>query len=125
MTAEDFVRAYEMALASQQWSAVEPLLHPDVCVTFSTGAVHKGKASVRAAFERNFAAIRDETYRVSNVQWAINTAGLAVYLFDFAWTGIIAGRAASGAGRGTGVLVRSGDGAWQLIAEHLGPAAAA
>ena len=125
MTAEDFVRAYEMALASQQWSAVEPLLHPDVCVTFSTGAVHKGKPAVRAAFERNFAAIQEESYRISNVHWAICSTSLAVYLFDFAWSGIIAGRAASGGGRGTGVLVRGGDGAWQLVAEHLGPAAAA
>ena len=124
MTADDFVRAYETALASQQWSAVDPLLHADVCVTFSTGAVHKGKPAVRAAFERNFAAIRDETYRVSNVHWAARTPDLAVYLFDFAWSGLINGKAASGAGRGTAVVVRNGDATWQLIAEHLGPAAA-
>jgi ketosteroid isomerase-like protein len=123
VTVEDFIRAYEAALATQRWGAVEPLLRPDACVTFSSGAVHKGKAAVQAAFERNFALIRDETYRISNVHWAMRTPDFAVYLFDFAWTGLIDGKPAAGAGRGTAVLVHAGD-SWQLLTEHLGPAPA-
>ena len=122
MTVEDFVHAYEAALATQRWGAVEPLIHPDACVTFSSGAVHKGRPAVQAALERNFAAIRDETYHISNVHWARRTPDVAVYLFDFAWTGLIDGQPARGSGRGTAVIVRAGD-AWQLLAEHLGPAA--
>jgi len=37
---DDFVDRYSRALATQQWSAVEPLTHHDACITFSTGAVH-------------------------------------------------------------------------------------
>jgi ketosteroid isomerase-like protein len=123
MTPDEFIHVYETALATQQWSRVEPLLHSDACVTFSSGAVHKGRRAVQAAFERNFAAIRDETYRISNVHWVVRTPDFAVYLFDFAWSGLIDGKPASGAGRGTAVIVRTGD-SWQLLAEHLSPAAA-
>jgi ketosteroid isomerase-like protein len=122
MTPDDFVRRYEAALASQRWTEVDPLVHDDVCVTFSTGAVHKGRAAVRRAFETNFASIEDEQYRVSNVHWALRSERVAVSLFDFEWGGRIQGRPAHGRGRGTSVLVRDGD-AWRLLVEHLGPAA--
>jgi len=120
MTAEEFINLYEQALATQQWISVDPLVHEDASVTFSTGDVHKGKDAVRAAFERNFSAIEGEEYRISNVHWVMRDAQVAVYLFDFRWTGRINGRAASGAGRGTSVLVRNGAN-WQLLVEHLGP----
>jgi len=120
MTAEDFVHAYEKALASQRWARVEPLVHEDACVTFSDGAVHLGKAAVRKAYEANFAAIEDEDYRISNLHWVRRGEDVAVYVFDFAWSGRIDGREARGAGRGTSVLVRHGPD-WQLLAEHLGP----
>ena len=122
MTPDDFVRGYEAALASQRWSEVDPLVHDDVCVTFSSGAVHKGRAAVRRAFETNFASIEDERYRISNVHWVLRSEQAAAYLFDFAWSGRIRGRAAEGDGRGTAVLIHDGGG-WKLLAEHLGPAA--
>lgn len=120
MTPDDWPKAYERALASQRWSEVDPFLHDDVCVTFSDGRRSEGRAAVQAAFERNFALIRDETYAISNLRWIRRAADHAVYLFDFAWSGVIAGKPASGAGRGTTVLVRAGD-RWLMIAEHLGP----
>ena len=119
MTLEAFVDAYQAALATQRWELVDPLMHADACVTFSSGEVHRGKDAVRAAFERNFAAIKDETYLISGVHWILRTSDVAVYAFTFDWTGTIEGRAAAGGGRGTSVLVRDG-GAWKLIAEHLG-----
>jgi len=120
-TPEDFVACYERALASQQWSAVDPLVHDDVCVTFSTGAVHKGRSSVRAAFEENFAAIEDEQYRMTDVHWVLRSETVAVSLFDFQWSGRIAGREAHGKGRGTSVLICV-DREWKLLVEHLGRA---
>lgn len=121
MSVEDFVRRYERALASQDWRSVDPLLHDDVSVTFSDGSVHKSKAAVRAAFERNFEAIADEQYRISNVHWLLQSAAAAVYLFDFHWSGTIQGRPAAGEGRGTAVVVLDRE-TWRLLAEHLGPA---
>jgi ketosteroid isomerase-like protein len=122
-TPDEFIPLYERALASQRWDAVGPLVHDDACVTFSNGAVHVGKAAVQRAFERNFAAITDEEYRISNVRWVRRGSEIAVYLFDFNWTGRVGGRPASGSGRGTSVLYRDDDG-WRLLVEHLGPAAA-
>jgi len=117
---EDFIKAYEQALATQDWSEVEQLIHPDACVTFSNGTVHKGKAEVQKAFESNFSLIKDEKYSMTNVHWVLKNAKIAVYLFDFNWSGVINDKPASGAGRGTSVLIKSGD-KWQLLVEHLGP----
>ncbi len=120
MNTEDFIRAYQEALASQSWALVEPLVHEDACVTFSNGTVHKGKAAVRAAYEANFSAIEDEDYRISNVHWVRRDEDVAVYLFEFAWSGRIGGHDAEGGGRGTSLLVRDGPD-WKLLVEHLGP----
>ncbi len=119
--AEDFIPLYEQAIATQDWAAVDPLIHENACVTFSTGTVHVGKPAVRRAFEQNFSAIADEEYRISNVHWVQRGADVAVYLFDFNWTGRINGRAASGSGRGTCVLRRTDEMGWRLLVEHLGP----
>ena len=120
MSPEEFIRAYEQALATQDWANVDPLIHDDVCVTFSNGTVHKGKAEVRSAFEKNFSLIKDEEYSMANVHWVKKGAEMAVYLFDFSWSGIINEKPASGAGRGTSVLIRESD-KWKLLVEHLGP----
>ena len=122
MTPEEFIRRYEAALASQSWAEVDPLVHDDVCVTFSSGAVHKGRAAVRSAFETNFASIEGERYSVTNVHWVLRTEQTSVFVFDFEWSGRIQGQPAQGKGRGTSVLVRDRD-EWKLLAEHLGPGA--
>lgn len=120
MTPEEFIRAYENALASQDWKQVEPLVHTDACVTFSNGKVHRGKAAVQRAFEHNFSLIKDETYSMRDVHWVLRSDLTAVYLFEFNWSGFINGKSAHGAGRGTSVLIREAN-AWQLLVEHLGP----
>ena len=122
-TLNNFVRRYEMALATQDWSEVAPLLHDDVCVTFSDGSVHRGKRGVQKAFERNFSRIQDEQYRIDNVHWVDTNHDFACYLFDFRWTGSVDGTAVAGDGRGTAVLKHDGK-TWRLLAEHLGPSSA-
>ncbi len=119
MTPQDLMLAYEQALASQEWSNVEPLMHEDVCVTFSSGTF-KGKDEVRKVFERNFSAIEDEEYAIEDLHWAFVGEGSAVCLYTFQWQGLINGQPASGGGRGTSVLVNAA-GRWQIVAEHLGP----
>jgi hypothetical protein len=71
MQPEDFIHAYEVALASQDWVQVEPLIHNEACVTFSNGTLHKGKAEVQRAFEKNFTLIKDEIYSIANVHWVL------------------------------------------------------
>ena len=120
MNPETFINQHEAALAAQDWQQVDPLVHPDACVTFSSGAVHVGKTAVQQAFERNFSLIQDETYQIENVHWVMRGAETAVYLFTFHWSGLINGKPASGAGTGSSVLIHTDNG-WQLLVEHLGP----
>ena len=123
MEPEEFIRAYEKALATQDWSQVDALVHKDACVTFSNGTVHKGKPEVQRAFEKNFSLIKDEKHSISNVHWVMKNSETAVYLFEFRWSGIISEKLASGSGRGTCVLIKEAD-KWLLLIEHLGPKAA-
>ena len=95
MSAEEFIRAYEQALASQDWRNVEPLVHENACVTFSNGTVHKGKPEVKSAFEKKFSLIKDEKYSISNVHGVKKDSEMAVYVFDFSWSGMINDRQAA------------------------------
>lgn len=121
MSPEDFVKSYEMALSAHGWEAVDPLIHQNAAVTFSDGSTHIGKENVRNAFERNFAVIKDERYSISHVQWVLKSSDTAVFLFDFAWEGLVDGKPAGGSGCGTSVLINV-EGKWQLLVEHLGKA---
>ncbi|MBD3649617.1 MAG: nuclear transport factor 2 family protein [Pseudomonadales bacterium] len=122
MKCRDFIPAYERALATQKWSEVAPLVSENACVTFSSGTVHKGKDAVRRAFEQNFQAIEDESYKISNVHWVLEEESHAAYIFEFDWAGLIDGKPARGGGTGTCVLAKEGD-QWRLLVEHLGPRA--
>lgn len=119
MEPEDFVESYERALATQNWKNVEPLVHTNANVTFSNGIVHKGKAEVKIAFEKNFSTIKSEMYAMKNLRWLLKNTSTAVYLFDFHWRGVIKNKAVQGNGVGTSVLTKE-QGTWQLLTEHLG-----
>ena len=123
MTATDLLRSYETALGSQDWAAVEPLMHRDVSVTFSDGSHFRGKDEVGAAFSRNFQLIQDEEYELYDVRWLTDQPTHAVCTYRFRWSGLIDGKPAAGGGRGTSVLTNE-DGRWLVLAEYLGPDAA-
>lgn len=114
-----FIKAYETALATQNWLQVAPLIAEEASVTFSNGTVHIGKDKVQAAFEHNFTTIKSEKYSIDQVTWLRQEANYAVYLFEFNWTGIINNKSVSGSGIGTSVIIKE-NGRWQLLTEHLG-----
>ena len=120
MTPNDFMHTYERALATQDWTHVESLVHADACVTFSNGAVHRGRAAVQAAVESNFASIEGAVYGVADLHWVHQADDVAVCIYDFHWSGRVGGKEAAGRGRGTTVIVRDGD-TWRMLVEHLGP----
>ncbi|WP_299631792.1 nuclear transport factor 2 family protein [uncultured Roseobacter sp.] len=120
VSAKSFVKEYEHALGTQDWSSVAPLISDDAIVIFSNGSLHAGKEAIRAAYQHNFNTIKSEKYRIENVHWLAETADAAAYSFEFHWIGEIEGREASGSGRGTAVLVRIDD-CWLLAGEQLGP----
>ncbi len=119
MGPEEFIKAYENALATQNWKNIEPLVSKSVTVTFSDGTVHFGKSNVQTAFENNFSKIKNEEYLIKNVRWLRKQESFSVYLFDFYWTGIVNGKSVSGKGIGTSVLIKE-DNSWKLLTEHLG-----
>lgn len=121
MTPHDLLEKYETALSKQQWYLVAPLMHKDICVTFSNGTF-KGIDQVQTAFEANFALIKEEEYAISHTHWAHITETHAVCLYEFNWSGMISGALCSGSGRGTSVFIFE-QGKWQIINEHLGPSA--
>ncbi len=121
MSPEKFVKEYELALGTQEWKNVAPLVRKNANVTFSNGQVHQGKGAIKIAFEKNFSSIKNELYEIQNLRWLLKTTTTAVYLFDFRWKGIINNEPAQGKGIGTSVLVHE-NGQWLLLAEHLGSA---
>ena len=110
-----------MALATQSWEQVAPLIHVDCVAIFSEGT-YTGKAEVESAFRRTFSLIKDEKYWISDIHWVRETDTTAILSYIFSWSSIIEGVQTSGSGRGSSVLVYQ-DGKWQLICEHLGPLA--
>lgn len=121
MNPTDFISEYEKALGTQNWEKVGPLIDDNATVTFSTGAVHKGKKAVREAFEKNFQLIKSEEYTMKNIHWVYQSAELAVYVFEYEWQGIYNGQRIGGKGVGTSVL-KNNNTQWQLLSEHLGKA---
>lgn len=118
-TPEDFIQAYLEATKTHEWDKVEPLIHPNAVVTFSTGEVNEGRDAVRHAFERNFRIIQDEVYEMTKIHWVLKNEHLAVFTFHFKWKGKMYGEYAGGSGIGTSVLVHEGN-HWVLLTEHLG-----
>ena len=118
MTPEQFMREYE---TSGRVGGVEHtlrLIDDNAVYWFSDGTSHVGKAAIERAIRRNFEAIKDETYRISDVVWVAQSADVAVCVYRFEWSGIIGGKPAAGSGRGTSALARRGD-AWAIVHEHL------
>ncbi|WP_179381706.1 YybH family protein [Jannaschia marina] len=120
MSAANFIKDYEAALGTQDWNEVGPLIGEDARIVFSDGSLFEGKLAIQAAYERNFASIEGESYRMENIRWLAESSDTAAYMFDYYWAGYISGKDASGSGRGTAVLVRA-KGKWVLIGEQLGP----
>ena len=120
MSPEQFIEGYEASLATQDWQIVSPYIHPDACVTFSSGDFFQGKAEVQKAYERNFRLIQDEHYAIFDLHWVRKMENYAVCIYGFRWQGLIEGKPARGSGRGTTIIIKEKE-KWYLIAEHLGP----
>lgn len=116
-SATAFLRAYERATNSHEISRLEPLIAPEAVYWFTDGS-HHGRGAVLAAIAATFATIREETYRIEDVEWIAREGAYAVCRYRFSWSGIVDGVPKSGGGRGTNVLVRA-DGSWRMLHEHL------
>jgi ketosteroid isomerase-like protein len=112
-----FMVGYERATNSHEIEQLAPLIAAEAVYWFSDGS-HHGRTAVLSAIEATFAAIREEVYRISDLEWVIHGRDHAVCRYRFSWTGLVAGSPRSGRGRGTNVVINR-DGRWLMLHEHL------
>lgn len=112
-----FLRRYEAATNNHDFAQVAPLICADATYLFTEGT-YRGIDEIRAAIERTFATIQDETYRITDVEWVAVSDELAVCTYRFSWHGLVDGHTSSGQGRGTNVVIWR-DGGWRMLYEHL------
>lgn len=117
-TPDELMREYEQAANRHDLQATLDLIDEDAVYLFSDGSAHIGKQAVERGIRRNFDAIQEEIYRIDNLTWLVRGEEIAACVYDFAWSGMINGQAASGVGRGTSLLKCSGGG-WKVVHEHL------
>lgn len=112
-----FVRAYEQATNTHDIAQLAPLIAPEAVYWFSDGS-HRGRDQILTAIAETFAVIRDEIYKISDLEWIAVNGDHAVCRYTFTWTGTINEQPRTGSGRGTNVLVNA-HGIWQMLHEHL------
>jgi ketosteroid isomerase-like protein len=118
MSPSDFMRRYEAATDRHDLDATLSMIAADAIYLFSDESAHVGKAAVAQVLAANFNAIRNESYRIHDLVWLVESDTAAACVYEFAWSGEIDGKPASGNGRGTSVLRRDGEG-WLVAHEHL------
>ena len=112
-----FIDAYERATNSHDTAQLAPLIAFEAVYWFTDGS-HRGREAILGAIADTFRTISDETYRIYDLEWVVADDRQAVCRYRFSWRGFINGHPRSGGGRGTNVLVRSGE-SWQVLHEHL------
>lgn len=119
MAPDDLLRAYEELINRHDFDLLVPLIAEDASFWFSEGS-YVGLAAIRAAFERTWAELSDETYWLDDRRWLARGADVAACTYRFNWTATVGAKSISGRGRGTTIVRRGADG-WRIVHEHLSP----
>lgn len=119
MTAQDVLAAYEKRINGHDFNALVDLISPDAVFWFSDGS-YQGHGTIRAAFEKTWAALHNDFYWLSDQHWIAIGSEVAVCTYRFNWKTVHEGKEISGSGRGTSVL-RLSNGTWLIVHEHLSP----
>ena len=117
MGPEDVLAAYEERINRHDFDLLAPLIAADATFWFSDGS-YSGLAAIREAFERTWAALNNDTYRLENRRWIAVGDDVAACSYRFVWTTTVEGKGLSGEGRGTTVLRRDA-GRWLIAHEQL------
>jgi ketosteroid isomerase-like protein len=116
-TLENFLADYARRINTHQFALVAPLISEEAVFWFTDGSFYE-RDSIQRAFERTWAVIQEETYRIDDVKWLSRDAQTAACVYTFHWQGLIDGAIHKGSGRGTTVLRKVKEG-WQIVHEHL------
>lgn len=112
-----FLRNYEQATNSHDFSKIKPLIAENSVYWFSDGSF-EGLNAIQKAFEETWDKIQNEIYSIRNVRWISIADNQAVCVYEFHWTGKIEGKKLRGVGRGTNVISKT-NGKWRMLHEHL------
>jgi uncharacterized protein (TIGR02246 family) len=105
-------------MRAQDLNGMLELIADDAAYFWSSGDALFGKAAIAKGLQRNFSAIRNDTYETFDLTWVAKSDDVAACIYAFRWTGEIDGKAVGGKGRGSTVL-RKVDGEWRVAVEHL------
>src|SRR3954471_19924432 len=95
MTPAEFMREYETS-GRRGVEATLSLIDDNAVYWFSDGSHHVGKAAIERAIRRDFEAIQNETYRISEIVWVAESPDVAACVYRFDWSGLLRGAPASG-----------------------------
>lgn len=115
---QESLRQYIEATNTHDFSNVKRLLHQNAVYWFSKQTCTTME-EIQAYFEQAWDTIKNEVYSAADVQWIAVDNQCATCIYTYNWEGFYKGKFASGSGRATNVFVKSPDGAWKLIHEHL------
>jgi len=114
---DTFLKAYEAAANSRDFTKVAPFIADDATFWFTNGQ-YEGKTEIQRAFEETWGNIKDETYTISNVRWIGKNYWVSACSYDFKSDGIVDGEHQVYEGKGTNVIARI-RGRWRVTHEHL------
>jgi len=114
---DTFLKAYEQAANSRDFSKVAPFIADDASFWFTDGQF-KGKAAIQQAFEDTWAHIQDEKYTISNTHWVARNYWVSACTYVFKSDGMVDGKRQVYEGHGTNVVRRIA-GRWRVVHEHL------
>ena len=81
-----FMAEYERAANGHDLERILPLIADDATYWFTDGS-YRGREEIAGALERTFAAIQDEVYEISELEWVALTEELAACRYRFSWRG--------------------------------------
>jgi ketosteroid isomerase-like protein len=116
-TPYEALQMYEEATNTHNFKNVSKLIREDAVYYFSDETV-QGHQDLRQYFENTWDYIRDEVYKIYDVNWIAVSETNAVCIYQFQWSGHIEGIYKEGKGRGTNVFGKDDEG-WKVIHEHL------
>src|SRR5689334_442635 len=85
MGPEDVLAAYEERINQHDFDLLVPLIASEATFWFSDGS-YLGHAAIRAAFERTWATLHNDTYRLEDRHWIARSDSVAVCRYRFHWS---------------------------------------
>ena len=115
---KEFLRNFELASGTKDFSKVSNMIHPDALFRFNNGDF-RGITDIQAAFESTWSHdIQNDQYQLKNIEIIHIDAQSATVTFNYHWQGITSKGELNIVGRGTQVIVLDND-QLKIRVEHL------